>query len=160
MRPASKAGDPERTLPGGVDGNDGWFAITSAPPSWASDLASNDGLENFLLAGPGLGSPDEDGNRVSLLGNVPNVIPVRAAGLSQLVGRTVCAVVFDGDIVVSAATPSAANLDGVNLGVVAFQVTSVDPAGGDWPGVTIQILDARATCHGAVTAFVEAPPTQ
>ena len=81
------------TLPGGQDGNDGWFAIRSAPASWASETGVDDGLQNFLLAGPGLGSPDEDGNGTSLLGGVPNVVALRAAGLIPLIGRTACAVV-------------------------------------------------------------------
>ena len=52
------------------------------------------------------------------------------------------------------------DLSGVSLGVVAFQVTTVDAAGGEWPAVTIQILNARDTCGGAVAAFAEAPDVQ
>ena len=145
------------TLPSGLDGNDGWFALRTVPASWASEPGSDDGLQNFLLAGAGLGSPDDDGNRASLLANVPDVVALRAAGLSQLVGRSVCAIVYDGDIVVTPGTPSTADLTGINLGVVAFQVTSVDAAGGDSPAVTIQILNVRDTCRSAVAAFTDAP---
>ena len=145
------------TLPGGQDGNDGWFAITSPPGAWASEPGSDDGLQNYFLAGPGLGSPDENGERATLLGGVPNVVPLRAAGLNLLVGRQVCAVIYDEDITVAPGTPSTADLSGVNLGAVAFQVTSVETAGTEWPNVTVQILDARDTCRGPLAAFFEAP---
>jgi len=145
------------TLPSGQDGNDGWFALRTVPASWASEPGSDDGLQNFLLAGAGLGSPDDAGSRTSLLGSVPNVVALHAAGLGQLVGRSVCAVVYDGDIIVKPGTPSTTDLSGINLGVVAFQVTGVDTAGGDSPAVTIQIQNVRDTCGGIVDAFADAP---
>ena len=144
------------TLPSGQPGNDGWFAITSAPAAWASEASSDDGLQNFFLAGPGLGSPDEEGNRASLLGTVPNVVALRAASLALLVGRTVCAVVYDSDLTI-AGDPKTVDLSGVNLGVVAFRVTSVDAAGGEWPAVTIQVLNSREACNGALLPFADAP---
>jgi hypothetical protein len=55
------------TLPGDVGGTDGWFALRSVPSSWVSEPGSDDGLQNYLLAGPGLGSPDDSGDRTSLL---------------------------------------------------------------------------------------------
>lgn len=145
------------TLPSGDGGNDGWFALRMAPPAWASEPGSDDGLENYLVAGSGLGSPDDDGRRASLLEEVPNVVPVRAASLNLLVGRRVCAVVYSDDVIVAPATST--NLSGVNLGVVAFQVTSVDTTGGDWPPVVVTILDVSGVCAGALTAFAEAAET-
>lgn len=145
--------DESTTLPSGQEGNDGWFAIRSVPASWASEPGADDGLQNYWLAGSGLGSPDESGDRTSLLGSVTGIAPLRAAGLGTLVGRQVCAVVHDGDVAVSG-TPSAAALTGTNLGVVAFEVTGVDTASGDWPAVTIKILNVKATCGDA---FVVAP---
>ena len=79
-----------------------------------------------------------------------------ATGLTQRLEGTVCAVAYDSDLVV-AGEPRTVNLSGVNLGVVSFQVTSVDTAGGEWPAVTIQILNARDACAGVVAAFADAP---
>jgi hypothetical protein len=141
------------TLPSGLGPSDGWFALRSVPPSWASEDGLDDGLENFFVAGAGLGSPDESGNRVTLLGRVPDVVALRWAGIGLLAGRQVCAVVYAGEIESGAAT----DLGGANLGVVAFDVTSVDAAAVDWPNVTVQVLDARETCSGVLAAFSEAP---
>jgi hypothetical protein len=69
----------------------------------------------------------------------------------------VCAIVYDGDIVVNPGTPSTTDLNGNNLGVIAFQVTVVDTAGGDSPAVTIQIRNVRDTCGGGVVALADAP---
>ena len=154
---ATRAGDSV-TLPSGDGlGNDGWFAARSVPSSWASEPGADDGLQNYWLAGPGLGSPDNTDNRVTLLTSVPDVVPLRAAGLWTLTGRTVCAIVYGRDIVVSPGTPARAGLGGANLGVAAFTVTSVDAGTGEWPAVTIQILDARQTCGGALAPLAEAP---
>jgi hypothetical protein len=143
------------TLPSGAAGNFGWFALRNVPAAWMSE-DGDDGLVNYLLAGPGLGSPDAAGSRTSLLENVPDVVTLRAAGLNRLVGRRACAVVYDEDIQVMAGTPTTANLNGVNLGMIAFEVTAVDSTP-DSPGVTVQILDVRTTCGGAVSPFAEAP---
>jgi hypothetical protein len=145
------------TLLGGQEGNDGWFALRRVPAAWASEVGSDDGLQNYFLAGPGLGSPDESGERTALLAGVANVVPLRAAGLNLLVGRQVCAVIYDEDIAVASGTPSTADLNGVNLGAVAFQVTSVEAAGTEWPNVSVRILDARETCKGTLVPFYEAP---
>src|SRR5512140_491099 len=50
---AARVGDTI-ALQGGADGSDGWFALRSVPPSWSSEPGVDDGLQNFLLAGPGL----------------------------------------------------------------------------------------------------------
>ena len=137
-------------------GNDGWFAIRNVPSSWESEPGAGDGLENFWLAGPGLGSPDEDGSRTSLLDDVADVVPLRGSGVGALMGRTVCAIVYDHDVAVAAGTPAHANLSGSNLGVAAFEVVNVE-ASGEWPSVTIKILSAKETCSGSLTPFAEAP---
>lgn len=144
------------TIPGATNGTDGWFAVRSVPASWATGDGSDDGLENFFVAGGGLGSPDENGDRVSLLGHVPGVVPLRAAGLNMLFRRQVCAVVYNGHIAPPDST-SATNLAGVNLGVVAFQVTGLGNSGTQWPTVTVQVLDARQACKGALAAMSDAP---
>lgn len=143
-------------LPSGGDGNDGWFALRSPPASWSDGSGSDDGLENFWLAGPGLGSPDDDGDRTALLMSVEDVVPVRGPALGALVGRRVCAVAYSGQIAAVSGPPSMAGLSGATLGVVAFQVVSVDGSGTDWPDVTVQVLDLRDACAGVLTAFAEA----
>jgi hypothetical protein len=154
---ATRVGDTV-TLPSGDGmGNDGWFAVRSVPGSWESEPGAADGLQNFWLAGPGLGSPDEDGNRISMLDNVGDVVPLRAAGLGALTGRTVCAVVYDHDLIVAPGTPAHASLGGSNLGVAAFQVVSIEASDGDWPAVTVQILNAKETCGDALAPLAEAP---
>src|SRR6185436_10529378 len=80
------------TLWGGQNGSNGWFALTAVPGAWPTETGANDGLQNFLLAGPGLGSPDAGGSRDSLLYSVPAVQPLGRAALQLLAGRQVCAV--------------------------------------------------------------------
>ena len=154
---AANIGQP-LTLLGCQHGSDGWFALTNIQPGWASEPGANDGLENYLLAGPGLGSPDASGNRESLLHLVPSVVPVRAEGLRLLIGRAVCAVVYDNDITI---VDSATDLNGPNLGIVAFQVLAVDNFDdAELPRVEVQILDAKRACRSTVTLFAEAASAQ
>jgi hypothetical protein len=143
------------TLPSGQDDNDGWFAIRTVPAMWSTESDSDDGLQNFWLAGPGLGSPDENGDRASRLTNVGGLVPLRAAGLALLTGRQVCAVVYDGDVTIGG-TPPVAQLDGPSLGVVAFEVTSVESSS-DRPAVTVKALNVRETCGGVLAPLAEAP---
>jgi hypothetical protein len=142
-------------LPGGEVGHDGWFALESPPASWDSSPGTHDGLQNFILAGAGLGSPDHNGDRQSLLDGIPDVTPLRAAGLQMLIGQRVCALVYAGDIPWTAATTS---LRGANLGLVAFTVVSV--VGGDaltLPSVEVRLLDPDSTCSEPLMSFVNAP---
>jgi len=141
-------------LTGGQNGNDGWFAVRTVPASWATTDGAADGFQNFALAGPGLGSPDDNGDRESLLGSVPDVTPIRADGLSMLVGRTVCAVVYGGDVV--AGTPT--SLAGPTLGRVAFTVVSIVPTDdAAHPNVQVQIGEGHEVCAGQLAPFAEAP---
>lgn len=152
----SNVGQPLSLL-GGQNGSDGWFALTSVPGTWPSEPGADDGLQNYLFAGPGLGSPDAGGSRDSLLHSVPNVQPLRSEGLRLLSGRSVCAVVYDTDLVVA---DGAASLNGPNLGVVALKVLAVDNMdGSEWPRVEVQILDAKTVCGGPLAAFTDAPGT-
>ena len=144
------------TVPGGHVGSEGWFALTSAPVTWATTADGSDGLANFVLAGAGLGSPDENGDRQTWLNAVEGVQPLQAAGLQMLVGQSVCAVVFANDIPWTQTTTS---LAGPTLGLMAFAVVGV--SGGDGttlPSVETQVLDP-ATCSGAVAFFANAPAT-
>jgi hypothetical protein len=141
------------TMPITTGDSGGWFAPRSVPASWATEEGSSDGAENFFVAGPGLGSPDDNDDRVSLLGAVPDVVALGPAGVGYLVGRHVCAVVFSDEIEAGETT----SLAGPNLGVVAFSVTSGDTGAMDRPSATVQILDARETCGATIAAFSEAP---
>ena len=95
-------------------------------------------VENFVLAGPGVGSPDENGDRESLLQAVPNVVPVRADGLALLVGRTVVRVIYANDVVTN---NGSANLSGPTLGRVAFKVVSVRPGSRGLLGGAGSVID-------------------
>jgi hypothetical protein len=145
-------------LPSGQAGSDGWFAIRTVPAAWSTSAGANDGLQNFALAGPGLGSPDDNGDRESLLANVGDVVPVRADGLGLLVGSTVCAVVYSGDLTVVSGAPPTATLQGPTLGRIAFTVVSLaatDDA--DHPNVLLQVAEGHETCAGVLAPFASAP---
>ena len=147
------------TLHTGEVGDEGWFALKTIPDSWNTAGPTADGLHNFFLAGPGLGTPDSDGDRESQLDKIPDVTPLRATGLSNLVGENVCAVVYDSDVSMNY-DPLNGSLKGSNLGIVAFEVIGVNPLTGfsdsSLPQVEIRILDASQFCEG-LQLFSEAP---
>jgi len=145
------------TLWTGEVGDEGWFAMKSIPGSWALAGPTTDGLQNFILAGPGLGSgPSPE----ALLDNVGSVTPLRATGLSQLVGQTVCAVVYDGDVSINY-NPITGSLKGANLGLVAFKVLDVTQLLGQssssLPKVLIEIVDPTVAFAGPLTLLTSAP---
>lgn len=151
----------EITLPAGEVGDEGWFAPTSVRYSWKSagpDIG--DGLRNYVEAGPGLGKPDAKGRKETLLENVPQLAPLRAMGLARLEGKSVCGVVLQGDVRMNYATRSG-NVQGPNLGKVAFQVLSTQNDAGNsanaLPTVKIRILEANAVCGDPLVAFATAP---
>ncbi len=155
-------GDTIVLLTGGT-GDEGWFAPTQIPASWAAAGPTNNGLQNFILAGPGLGS---GGNPEALLDNIPKVIPLRALGLEMLEGRTICALVHDSDIGINYISPRVddGNLQGNYLGRVAFEVVSVDRLQGlpntsssTLPKVTVIIRDWNQVCTGTLELFTNAP---
>ena len=139
-------------LRSGLNGSDSWFAFQRAPIMWESRAGENDALENFALAGPGLGSPDAMGQRASLLSSVEDVIPVRVDRASLLVGRSICAVVYDQDLAMSA-EGSRIDLQGPNLGMVAFRVSAIMNADATWPGFLVEALDVRSTCSEGLDAL-------
>ncbi len=144
-------------LPSGVVGAEGWFALAATPASWATAPDGADGLQNFVFARAGLGVPAEDGQGPSQLQSVEGVVPLRAAGLQALVGKSVCAVVFADDIPLNL---SGTSLAGPTLGLAAFTVVGV--SGGDTdtlPSVEIQVNEA-STCSGPLATFTNAPAVQ
>lgn len=133
------------------EGDDnGWFAFGEDPDAWDSGPESADGLVNYFLAGPGLGSPGDDGQRESLLGGVTSVIAVRDSMLPLLQGRTACAVVYDGEILADAA--GFTDLTGKTLGVFGFRVVSPQ-ASGFSAGAEVELVDASIECRASLTAF-------
>ncbi len=150
------------TLPAGAVGDEGWFALKTIPASWAQaggaagfvgNPAANPEDPAPQGTGPGLGAPDANGDPDSLLKNVPDVTPLGATALNNLVGREVCAVVYDHQ----------GDLRGANLGTVAFQVVALAPSGDApsslLPNVQVRIRDARTMCQGpfALLTDAEAP---
>jgi hypothetical protein len=142
----------------GQVGDEGWHAPKTILSSWKNTGPTNKGLQNFLFPGPGLGGGEDD--REVLLDEIPDVIPLRATALAMLVGQTVFAVVYDSDVSTNY-DPIKANLQGSNLGIVAFRVLEVkerrDGSDADLPRVTISILDANRLKDGALYLFSNAP---
>ena len=153
------------TLHAGEVGDEGWFALTSIPDSWDAAGPTNDGVQNFVQAGPGLGSSDANVDREALLDEIPGVTPLRAESLALLLGRNVCGVVFDSDISINFydanGFPTDGSLKGVTLGTVAFKVSSVTQLTGfsssSLPEVNIEILNADDVCGGPLALFTDAP---
>lgn len=133
----------EITLYTGQVGDEGWFALRQAPGEWGNVGPTNNAARNFLEAGPGLGENGDD----DMLDEVPDVIPLRATSLAMLTGERVLAIVYDSDISINY-DPLTANLQGENLGIVAFEVLEVNErtngSSSDLPSVNIRILDAAS----------------
>jgi len=109
-----------------------------------------------------LGAPDTKGDAHSLLKNVPDVTPLRATALSNLIGHEVCAVVYDNQVSINP-DQNTGDLRGANLGTVAFRVVALTPSTdasfSSLPNVEVRILDARTVCRGpfALLTDAEAP---
>jgi len=148
------------TLLTGEMGDEAWFAPNEIPMEWddAGPFPDN-GLRNFFVAGPGLGVADGNGDRESQLDKIPDVRPLRAEGLNQLIDTVVCAVVYDSDISINY-DPLDGSLKGANYGIVAFKVNLVTPVAGSddfsdssLPEVEIEILDADEVCNNPLFKF-------
>jgi hypothetical protein len=142
----------------GQVGDEGWFAPKTIPESWKNTGPTNRGLQNYLTPGPGLGASGDDPE--ILLDVIPNVTPLRATGLKMLQGNTIYAVVYDGDISINY-DPIEGNLQGANLGLVAFDVLSVtertDGSTSDLPSISIRIRDAKEIGALSLNLFSNAP---
>lgn len=145
------------TLYTGEVGDEGWHALKTIPTSWINAGPTNNGLQNYIQAGPGLGSGE--GPEV-LLDKIPNVTPLRARGLKMLVGQTILAVVYDGDVSINY-DPLNGNLQGANLGMVALEVLNVtrrtDGSSGSLPQVSVRIKDVEQAKASQLMLFSNAP---
>lgn len=151
----------EIILPGGEAGNEGWFVFSAIRDSWKhAGPDPDDGLRNYLEAGPGLGRPDAKGRPEFLLDRVSGLEPLRATGLARLEGHTVCGVVLDGEVAFNADS-SGADIRGPNLGKVGLEILRCDRRRGagpdELPQVKARILDARGVCEEDLAVFRNAP---
>ncbi|MCC6410996.1 MAG: hypothetical protein IT270_05025 [Saprospiraceae bacterium] len=142
----------------GQVGDEGWHALKVIPDSWKNAGPTSNGARNFLQAGPGLGGGSDD--REVLLDKIPDVTPLRAAGLTMLKGQTILAVVYDGDVSINYG-PLNGNLQGANLGLVAFDVLEVteltDASSSSLPRVRVRIRDVDETLAVVPHLFANAP---
>ena len=117
------------TVRTGQTGDEGWFAPTCIPQKWlggSSNTCIDPNSPDFATAinRYWAGSVPQDP-----LDKTPHVMPLRALGLNRLVGRNVCAVVYDSDVSINYdhGDPSLGvngNLKGAALGRVAIRVNS------------------------------------
>jgi hypothetical protein len=142
----------------GQVGDEGWHALKTIPATWKNAGPTSNGARNFLQAGPGLGSGNDDTE--VLLDKIPEVTPLRATGLAMLKGQIVLAVVYDGDVSVNYG-PLLGNLQGANLGLVALEVLDVtertDGSSSDLPSVRVRIRDVNDALAGIPHLFSNAP---
>jgi hypothetical protein len=146
------------TLYTGEVGDEGWFALKTIPGSWKSAGPTENGARNFLQAGPGLGGGEDD--KENLLDKIPDVTPLRAKGLKMLTGKTILAVVYDGDVGMNYG-PLNGSLKGANLGLVALEVLEVkkrtDGSTGSLPRVKVKIVSVGGAKDAALKLFANAP---
>lgn len=144
----------------GQVGDEGWYAKRTIPSTWISAGPTQNGARNFLQAGPGLGAGSPDDNKEVLLDKIPDVTPLRATALTMLTGKTVLAVVYDGDLSINY-SPLIGNLMGANLGLVAFDVIKVtertDASTSSLPRVTVRIRNTGEIAKRSLVLFGNAP---
>lgn len=147
----------------GQVGDEGWHALKTIPSSWIGAGPTDNGARNYLAPGPGLGAAVPDDGREVLLDEIPNVTPLRATGLSMLIGTTVLAVVYDSDVSINY-SPLEGNLQGANLGLVAFDVLEArertDGSSSSLPRVTVRIREVAEVAGRQLVLFANAPAPQ
>ncbi|RYZ37543.1 MAG: hypothetical protein EOP49_31610 [Sphingobacteriales bacterium] len=152
----ANVGDTINLYTGDV-GDEGWHALKTIPNSWKTAGPTANGARNFLQAGPGLGTGADP---EILLDEIPDVTPLRATGLAMLKGKTVLAVVYDGDVSINFG-PLEGNLQGANLGIVALKVIEVtrrtDGSSMSLPRVKVRIENAGTVSGRSLYLFTNAP---
>ncbi len=143
------------TVKSGQTSDEGWFALNCVPARWISGNSAEDNtcltgsdrqtaLKNYAgINGTGA-IPDQD-----RLDKIPDVRPLRALGLNNLIDKVVYAVVYDSDISINYDHDSLlgvnGNLQGATLGTVVFRVNEVRTlnnfSDSTLPEVQITILD-------------------
>jgi hypothetical protein len=145
------------TLYTGDVGDEGWHAVKTIPTTWKNAGPTTNGARNYLQAGPGLGGGNDS---EALLDKIPNVTPLRAKGLAMLTGKTVLAVVYDGDVSTNYG-PLNASLKGANLGIVALEVLEVkkrtNGSSGSLPSAKVKIMSVGSANAASLKLFSNAP---
>jgi hypothetical protein len=125
-------------LPTGQVGDEGLFRFSLPDPQVSLQNGASFTTAEFIAAA---GAAADENN----LDKIGGVQPLSAADIDGLVGRTVCAVVYDSDISASV-SDGYGSLKGATLGVTAFVVTAVTPnlAGGSYlPDITVNLLSSQ-----------------
>jgi hypothetical protein len=141
----------------GEVGDEAWHAITRIPDAWKTAGPTTNGARNYLAAGPGLGTGNDP---EILLEKIGGVSPLRANGLKMLIGKTILAVVYTGDVSANYG-PQEADLKGDNLGIVAMQVIDVrrrfNASSSSLPVVTVKIMSASEASQASLKLFSNPP---
>ena len=165
-RPAGSTYAPasDIILPTGQIGDEGLFKFgSSAPCSWDVSLdcqVSNQNgaeftLEQYILT-------EGNASNESNLDKVRDVFPLRTDEIEDLVGKTVCAVVYGSDISVDFYQHHA-SLKGATTGLTAFHVTALAGSGGSsssLPNIQVNLLDpvdVASTCSAAAAGHGSGP---
>ena len=161
------------TLYTGEVEDEGWFELRTIPSSWVTAGPADDGVRNYFGnpgiptpydVGPGLGAGNDP---EALLDKIPDVTPMREAELEAMIGRRICAVVYDSDISINY-VPLEASLKGANSGTVALEVLSVTPrtdgSSSSLPMLEVKIFDSTKLCPDVtpptITAIVDPPANE
>jgi hypothetical protein len=157
------------TVRTGQTGDEGWFAPSCIPRKWlGSSAGSTDNrclegaerdaaINNFFFSGqpPFTGTNSSWALPQNRLDKIPHVIPLRARGLVSLVGKDVCAVVYDSDISINYDHGTSlgvnGNLQGATLGIAAFRVNAVRTlnnfSSSTLPEVQVTVLNPAEACR-------------
>jgi len=144
-------------LPTGEVGDEGLFRFTKADPQVSLQNGATFTTAGFFAAA---GAAADENN----LDKIDGVVPLGAADIAALEGKTVCALVYDSDISVDVAA-GFGSLKGATLGLTAFTVTAVLPPGStnesgsssSLPDIQVDLLpsaDVQKVCESV------APPTK
>ena len=124
----------EITLPGGQQGDAGIFTFGNGGHQQQSQQGGPIYTIHEFIKGIGAA------NNQSNLDKADQVRPLTDTEFNDLLGVTVCAVVYDSDVSYDE-VDQYANLQGANLGLAAFTVTAVTPQGGSLhPNITVDLI--------------------
>lgn len=133
-------------LPTGQTGDEGLFRFGAADPQYGQDTPTQTFTVQEFFNGTGAAADQANLDKIS------GIEALDAAAVKGLVGKRVCAVVFDADIAYDE-TNGYGVLQGATTGVTAFEVTGWEPSpdgGSSLPWLTINLLDVDAGTVGPV----------